>query len=29
VSCVVLMIGIRGVPREHWPRFGMQRGSRV
>jgi len=22
VSCVVLGIGVRGVPREHWPRFG-------
>ena len=29
VSCVVLGIGIRGVPREHWPRFGAQRGSGV
>jgi hypothetical protein len=27
VSCIVLVIGIRGVPREHWPRFGWQRGS--
>lgn len=27
VSCVVLGIGISGVPREHWPRFGAQRGS--
>lgn len=27
VSCIVLGIGIRGVPREHWPRFGWQRGS--
>jgi hypothetical protein len=26
-SCIVLGIGIRGVPREHWPRFGRQRGS--
>lgn len=26
-SCIVLAIGIRGVPREHWPRFGQQRGS--
>lgn len=26
-SCVVLGIGIRGVPREHWPRFGAPRGS--
>lgn len=22
VSCVVLAIGVRGVPRTHWPRFG-------
>lgn len=22
VSCVVLGIGVRGVPRTHWPRFG-------
>jgi hypothetical protein len=22
VSCVILGIGIRSVPREHWPRFG-------
>lgn len=29
VSCVVLMIGIRGVPREHWPRFRAQRRSEV
>ncbi|HEU4615318.1 MAG TPA: hypothetical protein VFS15_24660 [Kofleriaceae bacterium] len=27
VSCIVLGIGIRGVPRQHWPRFGAQRGS--
>ena len=27
VSCVVLGVGIRGVPREHWPRFRAQRGS--
>lgn len=27
VSCIVLGIGIRGVPREHWPRFGWQRGG--
>lgn len=27
VSCVVLGVGIRGVPRQHWPRFGAQRGS--
>ena len=27
VSCVVLGIGIRGVPRQHWPRIGAQRGS--
>ena len=27
VSCIVLGIGIRGVPRQHWPRFGTQRGS--
>ena len=26
-SCIVLGIGIRGVPREHWPRFCRQRGS--
>lgn len=29
VSCAVLLVGIRGVPREHWPRFGAQRGSEV
>lgn len=29
VSCAVLLVGIRGVPREHWPRFGAQRGSGV
>lgn len=23
VSCVVLTIGVRGVPRTHWPRFGQ------
>jgi hypothetical protein len=22
VSCVILAIGVRGVPRTHWPRFG-------
>jgi hypothetical protein len=22
VACIVLSVGIRGVPREHWPRFG-------
>ena len=27
VACAVLGIGIRGVPREHWPRFRAQRGS--
>ena len=26
-SCIVLGIGIRGVPRQHWPRFGAQPGS--
>jgi hypothetical protein len=25
VSCAALGIGIRGVPREHWPRFGRAR----
>ena len=24
-SCCVLTIGIRGVPREHWPRLGLRR----
>ena len=23
VACVVLLIGIRSVPREHWPRFSL------
>ncbi len=22
ISCVVLAVGVRGVPRTHWPRFG-------
>lgn len=26
VSCGVLAIGIRGVPREHWPRLDFRRG---
>jgi hypothetical protein len=26
VSCAVLAIGIRGVPREHWPRLDFKRG---
>ena len=26
VSCAVLAIGIRGVPREHWPRLDFGRG---
>jgi hypothetical protein len=26
VSCAVLAVGIRGVPREHWPRFEFGRG---
>lgn len=25
VSCVVLGVGVRGVPREHWPRLGRAR----
>ena len=25
LSCVVLTVGIRGVPREHWPRFTFER----
>jgi len=25
VSCIVLAIGVRGVPRTHWPRFGGNR----
>ena len=25
VSCAVLVFGIRGVPREHWPRFNLSR----
>ena len=25
ISCVVLALGIRSVPREHWPRFAFQR----
>ena len=25
VSCIVLAIGVRGVPRTHWPRFGGSR----
>jgi hypothetical protein len=24
-SCIVLIVGIRGVPREHWPRFNSGR----
>lgn len=27
VSCCVLAVGIRSVPREHWPRFGQQRST--
>jgi hypothetical protein len=27
ISCAVLGIGIRGVPREHWPRFRAQHRS--
>ena len=27
IACVVLMIGIRGVPRQHWPRMGMGRSA--
>jgi hypothetical protein len=27
VSCCVLGVGIRGVPREHWPRLGFKRGQ--
>jgi hypothetical protein len=25
ISCLVLAIGIRSVPREHWPRFAFER----
>jgi hypothetical protein len=25
VSCVVLLVGIRGVPRQHWPRMSFRR----
>lgn len=25
IACVVLVIGIRGVPREHWPRVAFER----
>jgi hypothetical protein len=25
VACIVLAVGIRSVPREHWPRMGMSR----
>jgi hypothetical protein len=25
ISCVVLALGIRSVPREHWPRFAFER----
>lgn len=25
VSCIVLVVGIRSVPREHWPKFSMRR----
>jgi hypothetical protein len=25
ISCAVLGLGIRSVPREHWPRFGFER----
>ena len=24
LSCIALAVGIRGVPREHWPRFGAR-----
>jgi hypothetical protein len=27
LSCVVLAIGIRSVPREHWPRFSSKKGD--
>ena len=27
VSCCVLAVGIRGVPREHWPRFQLGRAA--
>jgi hypothetical protein len=26
-ACVVLLIGIRSVPREHWPRISLRRGG--
>jgi hypothetical protein len=25
ISCIVLTVGIRSVPREHWPRFSFER----
>jgi hypothetical protein len=27
VSCIVLAIGVRSVPRTHWPRFGAERAA--
>ena len=29
ISCIVLAIGVRGVPRTHWPRFGSADESRA